>query len=50
MNTSEQPAIGNLFDAIGREFGEKEKHFSRHLQQMSRFCEYCFDPSEILTV
>ncbi len=47
MNTTKQPAIGKLFDTIGQEFDYQEKHFSRHLQQMSRFCEYCLDPSEI---
>ncbi len=47
MKKRVQPGIEELFDIVGQEFGYQEKYFSRHLQQMSQFCNCCLDPSEI---
>lgn len=47
MRVSKQYGIGELFDIIGMEFDSQEKHFSRHCQQMFKFCGYCFGNEEI---
>jgi ubiquinone/menaquinone biosynthesis C-methylase UbiE len=47
MTATKQLEIKELFDSIGKEFDNKEKHFSRHLQQMSGFCDSCFDVADI---
>ncbi|MFC1811671.1 class I SAM-dependent methyltransferase [Thermodesulfobacteriota bacterium] len=47
MSTGKRPEIGELFDTVGKEFDNYTKHFSRHFQQMSRFCSYSFDSAEI---
>lgn len=39
--------LENLFDIIGEKFDSQESIFLTHLEQMSRFCSFCFSRDEI---